>query len=76
MIDLRNGAGLGAIVLVASLVVADTARANSGCCLQRQSDNAPWIEVGRDFEKCVERNAPEGDDVFAPTGLVWWNLTC
>lgn len=73
---LRIGAVVSGIILAGTIVASDTARANSGCCLKRDSERAPWTEVGRDFAQCNDLNADEGDDVFAPSGLVWWDLDC
>ena len=49
----------------------------NGCCMQRNSTNENWYANGLNFWQCKQFNQHrDGDDVFAPSGLVWWDVRC
>lgn len=59
-----------------SSVSENQAYAVSGCCKQRSSVNDAWYRVGSDLNACKNLNAAEGDNIFHPTGKVWWDVAC
>jgi len=50
--------------------------AGSGCCKTRKSTDSPWRKTHTDFDKCKKQNEDEKDNVFKPTGKVWWDAAC
>ncbi len=50
------------------------ALAISGCCKQLKGGN--WVKFNRDFKLCKIKNSREGDDIFQPTGRIWWDTRC
>jgi hypothetical protein len=54
------------------------ARGNlSGCCKERSSYDSGWSENGMGFGECDEvNNDRDGDPIFQPTGLIWWDRSC
>ena len=56
-----------------SRVLADPA----GCCMQRPDTNSAWVPNNLNFSACQQLNqALDHDDIFQPTGRVWWNVQC
>ena len=56
-----------------SSVLADPA----GCCMQRPDTNSAWVRNQLNFSACQQLNqALDHDDIFQPTGRVWWNVQC
>jgi hypothetical protein len=49
-----------------------------GCCKQRGSVNAGWFRNGLIFRDCdqANRRMDNGDKIFDPTGLIWWDSFC
>jgi hypothetical protein len=48
-----------------------------GCCMQRPNTNAPWKRNNLTFAACQQLNlALDNDNIFRPTGRVWWSLQC
>jgi hypothetical protein len=77
------------IVLVGGLLLATLAlsllppcsnrlMAQAGCCKMRTALNAPWTKrPDLTLAACREQNAQKDkDDLFEPTGLVWWDRAC
>jgi len=77
------------IVLVGGLLLAALAlsllppcsnplMAQAGCCKMRRALNAPWTKrPDLTLAVCREQNAQrDKDDLFEPTGLVWWDRAC
>ena len=54
----------------------DAAYAISGCCKQRTSANDPWYRTASDLNVCKDLNGTDGDNIFEPSGKVWWDLAC
>jgi hypothetical protein len=72
---------LGFLLLAATLYLAPPCLAallaQSGCCKTRNAYNERWSQVSWNFERCQQENQRgDGDDVFQPRGLVWWDLQC
>ena len=68
---------LGGAVLLAQTPCGSPAYAMSGCCKQRGSDDKRWRVIGRDLKKCKRENArKDQDNVFQPSGRVWWDSKC
>jgi hypothetical protein len=59
-------------------VVTITAHAQAGCCMQRQTTEGTWFEIGRDLSQCQMLNTTRdsNDNIFQPTGYIWWNIRC
>lgn len=67
---------LAAIFLVTSFTV-DPLFAVSGCCKKRNSYQASWTKIGKNFAACKKLNTKkDGDDVFDESGLYWWDQKC
>jgi hypothetical protein len=49
-----------------------------GCCKQRSSVNTGWQKNGLIFRDCdqANRRMDGGDNIFDPTGLIWWDSFC
>lgn len=48
-----------------------------GCCKERSSTTGRWSKNGKNYEACNGDNKlRDGDDLFQPRGLVWWDLQC
>lgn len=53
------------------------ALAVSGCCKVRSSPKDPWRKQGNDLAYCKKLNrAKDNDNLFARSGLVWWDMNC
>ena len=52
--------------------------AQSGCCKTRTTPNTAWRKaLDLTFPACRQLNEQrDGDDVFAESGLVWWDSQC
>jgi hypothetical protein len=50
--------------------------AKSGCCKVRQSTASPWVRNGMSYDQCESINAGEGDRIYQPSGLYWWDRSC
>ncbi len=50
----------------------------TGCCKQRQTPDSEWYANNLNFSACQQLNgALDGnDDIFQPSGRVWWDLHC
>lgn len=50
----------------------------AGCCKQRPNINATtWTPNHLTFAACQQLNlALDNDNIFQPTGRVWWDLQC
>ena len=62
----------------AALPCGNVLFAVSGCCKLRDSYNARWrIDKGMTFEACkADNDRKDKDDVFEPSGFVWWDVQC
>ena len=71
-------AGLFLVVLALSMLPPSSASAQSGCCKTRSAKDQSWKKaLDLTFEKCRQLNEQkDGDDLFAATGLVWWDKNC
>jgi len=71
--------GVGILLAVSVLGLGmpgeQQAVAVSGCCKQRQ-DNGPWREINSDLKRCKIENDAERDDLFRPSGRIWWDMSC
>lgn len=49
-----------------------------GCCKERDSlSRRDWRQNSLSFENCRRLNDKrDGDNVYQPTGLVWWDERC
>ena len=54
---------------------AATQLAGGGCCMHRE-DSGPWRVKHREFQRCLEENRDDGDNVMDRQGSVWWNSAC
>ena len=77
------GRTIASIALLAAILILTqfttiTARAQTGCCMQRASAGGSWFEIGRDLNQCRELNAAQdnNDNVFQASGVIWWNIRC
>lgn len=52
--------------------------AASGCCKERKSKDSPWRKIKGDLDSCKKRNdkKDDKDNVFKPSGSVWWDVAC
>jgi hypothetical protein len=74
---LLTGAVLAVLALSMSPPCSNPLFAQSGCCKIRSSVTAQWSKaLDRTFPACRQLNAKDGDDVFAESGLVWWDRQC
>jgi len=57
------------------LSISPNATAFSGYCMTRLSYEDEWqIAEDRDFSTCDRENqTKDQDDIFDPTGLIYWN---
>lgn len=71
-------AGLVLVVLALSMLPPSPLSAQSGCCKTRGAPSGPWKKaLDLTFEKCRQLNEQrDGDDLFAESGLVWWDRDC
>ena len=69
---------LGTAGLLPVLSDALAASSGTGCCLQRDGVQYPWVEIGTDFSECDRLNQSEAtpDDVFDQAGRIWWSVDC
>lgn len=70
---------LGALVLSLLPPCSYPLLAQSGCCKTRSAPNAAWTKrLDLDFAACRAENQQrdKGDNLFEPTGLVWWDQKC
>ena len=78
-IMLAVGMSLGAVMLFAAPPCSQPALAQSGCCKERASPNAPWRKrADLNFAQCRGLNdqRDRGDNIFEPAGFVWWDRGC
>lgn len=72
--------GLLLVVIALSMLppCSNLLYAQSGCCKTRNALNAPWRKaLDLTFAACRQLNEKrDGDDVFAESGLVWWDRQC
>ena len=71
--------GAAVIVLVAAAASVTQAHAASvGCCMERKSTSAPWIQIRADFKECQQRNKDRdnSDNILEPAGLIRWSVKC
>jgi len=50
-----------------------------GCCVQRDPRTGQWYRNGLNFRQCQDLNLRldgRQDNLFNPTGSVWWNVNC
>jgi hypothetical protein len=48
-----------------------------GCCMYRKSRDGEWYRKNLNFDQCMLlNNDSDGDDIYQPTGRVWWNRNC
>ncbi len=70
------------LVVLALLILPPSSTplsAQSGCCKVRERTGDPWRkDPDLTFEKCRQLNEDRnrGNDLFAATGLVWWDRQC
>jgi hypothetical protein len=73
-------AGLFLVALALSMLppCSNPLSAQSGCCKTRNAPNAQWRKaLDLTFAACRQANEQrDGDDVFAQSGLVWWDRQC
>jgi hypothetical protein len=52
--------------------------AASGCCKERKSKDSPWRKIKGDLDSCKKRNdkKDDKDNIFKPSGFVWWDVAC
>jgi hypothetical protein len=52
--------------------------AASGCCKERKSKDSPWRKIKGDLDSCKKLNDKKDnkDNVFKPSGSVWWDVAC
>lgn len=68
---------LSATVILTFLADDYSPFAQSGCCKQRRSTGEPWYVNGLNFGQCSNLNSQtDGDNVYAPSGRVWWDQNC
>jgi hypothetical protein len=50
----------------------------TGCCKVRDAlSSGDWRNNGLNLQNCTQLNDKrDGDNVFQPTGLVWWDQNC
>ena len=50
----------------------------AGCCMQRQTANAPWFKNGLNFSDCqhLKMSLDKNDQIFVEGGLVYWDQAC
>jgi hypothetical protein len=68
-----------ALVFIGARGVSDSPTlAAAGCCKQRAAQHDPWYDNGMNFDQCKAANAKEDppDNLFEPSGLIWWDVTC
>ena len=77
-IVLVGGLFLAAFALLLLPPCSNPLMAQAGCCKMRPALNAPWIKrPDMTLAACREQNAQKDrDDLFEPTGLVWWDRAC
>lgn len=70
--------GATAMLLGTAGLYAGAASSGTGCCLQRQGAQYPWVEIGKDFAECDRLNQAEAtpDDIFEEAGRIWWSVDC
>lgn len=75
---LLAGLLLAVLALSMSPPCSSPLSAQSGCCKTRGAPNAAWRKaLDLTFGACRQLNQQrDGDDVFAETGLVWWDRQC
>ena len=68
-----------AVVCQAIFLARDRPLADpTGCCEQRDNPNSGnWYRNSLNFSACdqLNRTLDNNDDIFKPTGKVWWNLS-
>jgi hypothetical protein len=69
------------LVTFVTLIVPGTinlTNAARGCCMQRTSLNGQWNRNGMNFRKCRDANQSQdrGDNLYSPSGFIWWNENC
>ncbi len=54
------------------------AQQQAGCCKVRDAlSSRNWRPNGLSLQNCTKLNEKrDGDNVFQPTGLVWWDKQC
>jgi hypothetical protein len=54
------------------------AQQQAGCCKERDAlSSRNWRKNGLNLQNCTRLNDKrDGDNVFQPTGLVWWDEKC
>jgi len=76
-IVLVGALSLGAFALTMLPPCGNPLMAQAGCCKMRPALNAPGPSARTDLAACREQNAQKDkDDLFEPTGLVWWDRAC
>jgi hypothetical protein len=80
---MTRGRTFARIVLLATILIVTqfatiSVHAQAGCCMQREATGGSWFEIGRDLNQCRQFNAAQdsNDNVFEPTGFIWWNIRC
>jgi hypothetical protein len=73
--------GVSAVALFVSALppCSTPLRAQAGCCKTRNALNAQWIKrADLAFAACRDFNQTRDsrDNVFEPSGLVWWDRAC
>ena len=70
------GVLLGLLVFLGIPPCDNPLLAVSGCCKERSSLSAPWSKTRFSVEECKARNEADGDSIFDPRGLYWWDVQC
>lgn len=77
-IVLVGGLSLAAFALLLLPPCSNPLMAQAGCCKMRPTLSASWIKrPDMTLAACREQNTQKDrDDLFEPTGLVWWDRAC
>jgi hypothetical protein len=70
---------LAALLLSLTPFCGNPLFAQSGCCKTRSTLSTPWAKrPDLTFAACRDLNQQQdrGDNIFEPTGLVWWDRGC
>ncbi len=74
---------INAVLVAATLMAAqsmrETAQAQLGCCMTRQTLDSPWVQIDADFDECKRLDDTEeddDDDILKREGTYWWNIRC